>query len=88
MLEHSFWSLWKTTKAQGTLLDLGVPLNGPCKANFRGPKVKKGPARSLHGPNWLIFLDRSLDNGKAQNKHILCIENSTLCPNIYSTLER
>ena len=25
------------------------PRNGPCKANFRGPFVKKGPSR---GPSW------------------------------------
>ena len=53
-------------KAQRTLLDLhgppNGPLNGPSEANFWGPLVKKGPAGSLHGPNWSIFLDRSLDN--------------------------
>ena len=36
-----FWSLWISTKAQWTLLDLHGPLNGPqngpCEANFRGP---------------------------------------------------
>ena len=60
------WSLSNCTKAQGTLLDLhgppNGPLNGPSEANFWGPLVKKGPAGSLHGPNWSIFLDRSLDN--------------------------
>ena len=59
-------SLSNSTKAQGTLLDLHGPtnglLNGPSEANFWGPLVKKGPAGSLHGPNWSIFLDRSLDN--------------------------
>ena len=59
-------SLSNCTKAQGTLLDLhgppNGPLNGPSEANFWGPLVKKGPAGSLHGPNWSIFLDRSLDN--------------------------
>ena len=60
------WSLSNCTKAQGTLLDLhgppNGPLNEPSEANFWGPLVKKGPAGSLHGPNWSIFLDRSLDN--------------------------
>ena len=60
------WSLSNCTKAQGTLLDLhgppNGPLNGPSEANFWGALVKKGPAGSLHGPNWSIFLDRSLDN--------------------------
>ena len=59
-------SLSNCTKAQGTLLDLhgppNGPLNGPSEANFWGPLVKKGPAGSLHGPNWSIFLDRSLAN--------------------------
>ena len=27
------------------------PPNGPCKANFRGPLVIKGPPGPLHGPN-------------------------------------
>ena len=27
------------------------PQNGPCKANFRGPLVIKGPPGPLHGPN-------------------------------------
>ena len=26
--------------------------------------TKKGPAGSHHGPNWSLFLDRSLDNGQ------------------------
>ena len=60
------WSLSNCTKAQGTLLDLhgppNGPLNEPSEANFWGPLVKKGPAGSLHGPNWSIFLDRSLAN--------------------------
>ena len=59
-------SLSNCTKAQGTLLDLhgppNGPLNEPSEANFWGPLVKKGPAGSLHGPNWSIFLDRSLAN--------------------------
>ena len=50
-----FWSLWISTKAQWTLLDLHGPLNEPqngsCEANFRGPLVEKGPLGSLHGPN-------------------------------------
>ena len=50
-----FWSLWYFTKAQATLLDLHWhptgPLNGPCKVDFRGPLVKKGPPWSR-----LIFL--------------------------------
>ena len=62
------WSLWNSTKAQGTLLDLHGPLygpqNGPSKANFRGPFLKKGPAGSLHGPKWAMFLNRSQDNGQ------------------------
>ena len=45
-----FWSLWNSTKAQGTLMDLHGPPNGPYEANFRGPLVKKGPAESLHSP--------------------------------------
>ena len=57
-----------STKAQGNLLDLYGPSNGPqnglCDAEFRGPLVKKGPAGSLHGPKWSIFLDRSQDNGQ------------------------
>ena len=36
--------------------------NGPCKDNFRGPLVEKGPPGSLHGPNWPILLDMSQDN--------------------------
>ena len=28
------WSLFNSTKAQGTILDLHGPLNGPCKANI------------------------------------------------------
>ena len=63
-----FWSLWNSTKAQGTLLDLhgppNGPQNGPSEANFRGPIVKKGLAGSFHGPKWSMFLDRSL--GKRQ----------------------
>ena len=35
------WSLWNSTKAQGTLMDLHGPPNGPYEANFRGPLVKK-----------------------------------------------
>ena len=62
------WSLPNSTKAQGTILDLLGPKNGPqkgpCKANFWGPLIKKGPAGSLHGPNWSTFLDRSQDNGQ------------------------
>ena len=62
------WSLWDSTKAQGTHLDLhgppNGPQNGPSEANFRGPFVKKGPAGSLHGPKWSMFLDRSQDNGQ------------------------
>ena len=54
-----FWSLWNSTKAQGILLDLHGPLygpqNGPSKANFRGPFLKKGPAGSLQGPNDKYF---------------------------------
>ena len=53
-------ALWYFTNAQGTLLDLhghpNGPLNGPCKADFRGPLVKKGPPGSFHGPNWSFFL--------------------------------
>ena len=60
------WELCNSTKVQGTLLDLhgppNGPLNEPSEANFWGPLVKKGPAGSLHGPNWSIFLDRSLAN--------------------------
>ena len=26
--------------------------------------IKKGPAGSLQGPKWSMFLDRSLDNGQ------------------------
>ena len=63
-----FWSLWNSIRAQGTLLDLhgpqNGPQNGPCEANFRGPLIEKGPPGSLHGPNWPIFLHRSLDNGQ------------------------
>ena len=62
------WSLWDSTKAQGTHLDLhgppNGPQNGPSEANFRGPFVKKGPAGSLHGPKWSIFLVSSQDNGQ------------------------
>ena len=62
------WSLSNSTKAQGTLLDLhgppNGPQNGPSEANFRGPFVKKGPAGSLHGSKWSMFLDRSQDNGQ------------------------
>ena len=35
-------SLWKSTMAQGTLLDLNGPRNGPCEINFWAPLVKKG----------------------------------------------
>ena len=53
------WSLWNSTKAQGALLDLHGPLNGPqngsCEANSRGPSIKKGPPGSFDGPNWSIF---------------------------------
>ena len=60
------WSLSNSTKAQGTLLDLhwpqNGPPNGPWEANFWGPLVKKGPAGSHHGPNWSILIDRSPDN--------------------------
>ena len=60
-------SLWHSIRAQGTLLDLqgppNGPQNGPCEANFRGPLVKQGPPGSLDGPNWSIFFHRPLDNG-------------------------
>ena len=57
-----WWSLWNSTKAQGALLDLHGPLNGPqngsCEANSRGPSIKKGPPGSFDGPNWsFIFID-------------------------------
>ena len=49
------WSLFNSTKAQGTLLNLHGPLNGPRNgprmANFWRPTLKKAPAGSLHGPN-------------------------------------
>ena len=45
------WSLFNSTKAQGTLLNLHGPLNGPRVANFWRPALKKAPAGSLHGPN-------------------------------------
>ena len=68
ILEHFFWSLWNSTRAQRTLLDHHGPPNGPqngsCEANFGGPLLKKGPPGPLHGPNWTIFLDRPLDNSK------------------------
>ena len=54
-----FWSLWNSIMAQGTLLDLygpqNGPPNGPCEANFWGPLLEKGPPGSLDGPNWSIF---------------------------------
>ena len=54
------WSLSNSTKAQGTLLDLHCPQNGPpngpWEANFWGPLLKKAPAGSLSGANWSIFL--------------------------------
>ena len=65
--QNYYWSLTNSTKAKGTLLGLhgppNGPRNGPWEANFRAPLVKKGPARSDHGPNWSIFLDSSQDNG-------------------------
>ena len=52
-------SFRNSTKAQGALLDLHGPLNGPqngsCEANSRGPSIKKGPPGSLDGTNWSIF---------------------------------
>ena len=47
-VEKLFWSLWNSTKAQGILMDLHGPQDGPYEANYRGPLVKKGPAGSLH----------------------------------------
>ena len=58
------WSLSNSTKAQGTLLDLHWPQNGPWEANFLGTLVKKDPAGSHHDPNWSILIDRSPDNGQ------------------------
>ena len=72
-IRHDFvgrliWSLSNSTNAQGTLLDLhwpqNGPPNGPWEANFWGPLVKKGPAGSHHGPKWSILIDRSPDNGQ------------------------
>ena len=34
------------------------------KNKIKGPLIEKGPPGSLHGPNWPIFLHRSLDNGQ------------------------
>ena len=49
------WSLSNFTKAQGILLNLhgppNGPQNGPCEANFWGPFIKKAPAGALHGQN-------------------------------------
>ena len=60
-------SLWNSTKAQGALLDLHGPQNGPQngsgEANSRGPSIKKGPPGYFDGPNWSIFIYRPLDNG-------------------------
>ena len=56
-----FWSLWNSIRAQGTLLDLhwpqNGPQNGPCEAYFRGPLIEKGPPGSLHGPHWPIRIE-------------------------------
>ena len=59
-LDHLFGHFPTLPKAQGTLLNLhgppNGPQNGPCEANFWGPLLKKAPAGSLSGANWSIFL--------------------------------
>ena len=64
------WSLSNCTKAQGTLLDLhgppNGPQNGPSEAYFWGPLIKKDPAGFHHGPNWSICLDSFLDNEQSR----------------------